>query len=112
MYNAANLKKVAWFGTLAPAVWESSLAFNRAATAEGALTAKAKELIAVALAVSSQCPYCIDTHPQRARAAGCTDAGLTEAVLVAAALRSGGAITYETHCLLWREDRSVVSATR
>ena len=99
MYDASNLKKLSRFGDLAPAAWEGFLAFDQAAMADGAIPARTKELIAVAVAVTTQCPYCIDIHAQRAKAAGCTEAELAEAVLVAAALRAGGAVTHGTHCL-------------
>lgn len=99
MYDAANLKKLATFGTLAPAAWEGFLAFDKAAMADGAIPARTKELIAVAVAVTTQCPYCIEIHTNRARKAGCTDNELAEAVLVAAALRAGGSVTHGTHCL-------------
>ncbi|MBX9627463.1 MAG: carboxymuconolactone decarboxylase family protein, partial [Gemmataceae bacterium] len=72
-------------------------AFDAAAMKDGAIPAKYKELMAVAVALTTQCPYCIDIHARKARAAGCTDAELAEAGLVAAALRAGGAITHATH---------------
>src|SRR5262245_53815572 len=99
MYDAAKLKKLARLGELVPAAWEGFLAFDRAAMSEGTIPVMTKELIAVAVAVTTQCPYCIDLHSQRAKAAGCTDAELAEAVMVAAALCSGGAVTHGTHCL-------------
>jgi AhpD family alkylhydroperoxidase len=99
MYDSANLKKLAKLGELAPAAWEGFLAFDRAAMSDGAIPAKMKELIAIAVAVTTQCPYCIDIHTKRAKSAGCTEAELAEAVLVAAALRAGGAVTHGTHCL-------------
>lgn len=99
MYDPANLKKLAKFGELTPAAWEGFLAFDKAAMADGAIPARTKELIAVAVAMTTQCPYCIDIHAQRAKAAGCSEAELAEAVMVAAALRAGGAITHGTHCL-------------
>jgi alkylhydroperoxidase/carboxymuconolactone decarboxylase family protein YurZ len=46
--------------------------------------------------------YCIDIHGAAARKAGATDAEPTEAALVAAAIRAGGAITHATH--LWAAD--------
>jgi AhpD family alkylhydroperoxidase len=67
--------------------------------ADGAIPAKTKELMAVAVALTTQCPYCIDIHTKRAKAAGCTGAELAETTLVAAALRAGGAVTHGTHCL-------------
>ena len=99
MYDAANLKKLAKFGELAPAGWEGFLAFDKAAMADGAIPAKMKELIAVAVAVTTQCPYCIDIHARKAKAAGCSEAEIADAVMVAAALRAGGAITHGTHAI-------------
>src|SRR5438128_8215092 len=100
MYDVANLKKLAKFGELAPAAWEGFLAFDKATMADGAIPVKYKELIAVAVAVTTQCPYCIDIHSASARKAGATDAEMTEAAMVAAALRAGGAVTHATHALL------------
>lgn len=99
MYDAANLKKLSKFGELAPAAWEGFLAFDRAAMADGVIPARTKELIAVAVALTTQCPYCIDVHTRKAKAAGCTEAELAEVTMVAAALRAGGAVTHGTHCL-------------
>ena len=99
MYDMANLKKLKKFGELAPAAWEGFLAFDKAAMSDGAIPARTKELIAVAVAMTTQCPYCIEVHAQKAKAAGCTEAELAEAVMVAAALRAGGSVTHGTHCL-------------
>lgn len=99
MYDPANLKKLKKFGELAPAAWEGFLAFDKAAMADGAIPSRTKELIAVAVAMTTQCPYCIDIHTKRAKAAGCTEAELAETVMVAAALRAGGSITHGTHSL-------------
>lgn len=43
------------------------------------------------------CPYCIEIHANQARNAGVTDQEISEAVIVAAALRAGAAITHGTH---------------
>jgi len=99
MYDSANLKKLKKLGELAPAAWEGYLAFDRAAMADGAIPAKTKELIAIAVAVTTQCPYCIEIHGRKAKAAGCSEAEIAEAAMVAAALRAGGAITHLTHTL-------------
>jgi AhpD family alkylhydroperoxidase len=99
MYDMSNLKKLKKFGELAPAAWEGFLAFDKAAMADGALSVKTKELIALGVAMTTQCPYCIEIHGKRARSAGCTEAEIAEAVLVAAALRAGAAVTHGTHCL-------------
>jgi AhpD family alkylhydroperoxidase len=99
MYDMANLKKMKKFGELAPAAWQGFVAFDKAAMADGAIPAKTKELIALAVAMTTQCPYCIEVHNKKARAAGCTEQEIAETVFVAAALRAGAAVTHGTHCL-------------
>ena len=99
MYNKENLAKIKKMNELAPEVMKAFFAFDKVAVADGAIPVKYKELIAVAVAVTTQCPYCIDIHAANARKAGATDAELTEATIVAAALRAGGAITHATHAL-------------
>jgi AhpD family alkylhydroperoxidase len=67
--------------------------------ADGAIPARTKELMAVAVALTTQCIYCIEVHRKRAKDAGCSEAELAETVMVAAAIRAGGAIGHGTHCL-------------
>jgi AhpD family alkylhydroperoxidase len=99
MYNKDNLAKLKKMESLAPEAMKAFWAFDKAAVAEGAIPVKYKELIAVAVALTTQCPYCIDIHSNNARKAGATDAEMTEAALVAASLRAGAAITHATHAL-------------
>src|SRR4030095_3278821 len=103
MYDVALLKNLRKLGTLAPTAWPAFQAFDKLAVAEGAIPVKYKELMAVAVALTTQCPYCIDIHVANARKAGATDAEVTEAAMVAAALRAGAAVTHATHALSsWR----------
>jgi AhpD family alkylhydroperoxidase len=99
MYNKENLARIKKLNELAPEVMKAFWAFDKLAVAEGAIPVKYKELIAVGVAVTTQCPYCVDIHVANARKAGATDAELAEATIVAAALRAGGAITHTTHAL-------------
>ena len=99
MYNKENLTRIKKLNELAPEVMKAFWAFDKLAVAEGAIPVKFKELIAVGVAVTTQCPYCIEIHTASARKAGATDAELAEATIVAAALRAGGAITHSTHGL-------------
>jgi AhpD family alkylhydroperoxidase len=85
---------------LAPEVMKAFWAFDRAAVADGAIPVNYKELMAVAVALTTQCPYCIEIHSGNARKAGATDAEMVEAALVAASLRAGAAVTHATHALL------------
>jgi AhpD family alkylhydroperoxidase len=99
MYTKENLTKIKTMNTLAPEVMKAFWAFDKAAVAEGTIPVKYKELIAVAVALTTQCPYCIEIHTGNARKAGATDTELTEAAMVAAALRAGAAVTHATHAL-------------
>ena len=99
MYDMANVKKMKAMKELAPEAMAAFSAFNDAVFKDGALSLKVKELIAVAVAVTTQCPYCIEIHVKKAKAAGCTEAELTEATLVSAALRAGGSVTHGTHAI-------------
>jgi len=99
MYNKENLTKIKKMNELAPEVMKAFWAFDKLAVAEGAIPVKYKELIAVAVALTTQCPYCIEIHNNGARKAGATEAELVEAGMVAAALRAGASVTHLTHTL-------------
>jgi AhpD family alkylhydroperoxidase len=99
MYNKENLARIKKMNSLAPELMKAFWAFDKAAVAAGAIPVKYKELIAIAVALTTQCPYCIEIHTENARKAGVTDAEITEAAMVAAALRAGGAVTHTTHAL-------------
>jgi AhpD family alkylhydroperoxidase len=99
MYNKTNLGKLKKMDSLAPDVMKAFWAFDKAAVAEGAIPVKYKELIAIGVALTTQCPYCIDIHAGNARKAGATEAELAEAAMVAGALRADAAVTHATHAL-------------
>lgn len=99
MYSLDNIKKLPKLGELAPEATSAFWAYNNAALADGAIPKKYKELMAIAVALTTQCPYCIELHRQAAVKAGVTEQELAEAVHVAAALRAGAAITHGTHLL-------------
>lgn len=84
---------------LAPVAHEAFEQFSRAVFAEGALAEKTKQLIAVAVAHVTQCPYCIVGHTKRARGKGATDEEIMEAIWVAAEMRAGGAYAHSTLAL-------------
>jgi AhpD family alkylhydroperoxidase len=99
MYRKENLAQIKKMDQLAPEVMKAFWTFDNAAVADGAIPVKYKELIAVAVALTTQCPYCIEIHSGNARRAGATDTELTEAAMVAASLRAGAAVTHATHAL-------------
>ena len=79
---------------LAPETEKAFEAFSRQVFADGALSAKAKQLIAVAVAHVTQCPYCIKGHTKAALRHGATRHELMEAIWVAAEMRAGGAYAH------------------
>ena len=79
---------------LAPAPLEAFQNFSRAVFAEGALPSVTKQLIAVAVAHTTQCPYCIRGHTKAALKAGATEQQIMEAIWVAAEMRAGGAYAH------------------
>ena len=99
MFTKENLTKIKKLNALAPDAMKAFWAFDKLAVAEGVIPVKYKELIAVAVALTTQCPYCIDIHSGNARKAGATEAEIAEAAIVAAALRAGAAVTHATHAL-------------
>src|SRR4051794_14513105 len=84
---------------LAPAVNDAFQAFSREVFADGALPEKTKQLIAVAVAHVTQCPYCIRGHTKLAVRAGATDEEIMEAIWVAAEMRAGAAYAHSALAL-------------
>ena len=84
---------------LAPGINEAFEGFSRAVFAEGALPEKTKQLIAVAVAHVTQCPYCIHGHTKLAGRKGASPEEIMEAIWVAAEMRAGGAYAHSTLAL-------------
>ncbi len=79
---------------LTPDIQDAFDAFSQRVFADGALDAKTKQLIAVAVAHVTQCPYCITGHTKAARRSGATPEEIMEAIWVAAEMRAGGAYAH------------------
>ncbi|MGH9297861.1 MAG: carboxymuconolactone decarboxylase family protein [Acidimicrobiales bacterium] len=84
---------------LAPEVNDAFDSFSRAVFKAGALPEKTKQLIAVAVAHTTQCPYCIAGHTRLASRKGASDEEIMEAIWVAAEMRAGGAYAHSTIAL-------------
>ena len=93
-HDAADLKLLKEMRKLAPADYDAWFNLNSIVGHDGAIPKKYRELIAIAVACTTQCPYCIEAHAKGAKAAGATREEIVEASLVAAALRAGGAATH------------------
>ena len=89
LYARSNLRQLGQLGKLAPDGFKGYQAFSAAATKAGKLSAKFKEIIAVAVANAIQCPYCIDVHTKNAERQGAIGEELAEAIMVTAAVRAG-----------------------
>jgi AhpD family alkylhydroperoxidase len=83
----------------APGPADAFKAFSESVFAEGALPGKVKELIAVAVAHVTQCPYCIRGHTERALRRGATQQELIEAIWVAAEMRAGASYAHSNLAL-------------
>ena len=79
---------------LAPEPYDAFQKFSRKVFAKGALTTKTKQLIALAVAHVTQCPYCIRGHTKAAMREGATPEELMEAIWVAAEMRAGAAYAH------------------
>lgn len=76
---------------LAPDQFKAFLDFEATVWKDGALPTKTKELMALAIAHVTQCPWCIDAHTQRAVKAGASDAEVGETIFVSMAMAAGAA---------------------
>src|SRR3954463_3579694 len=94
-HDAADLRFLKDMGKLAPTEFSAWLNLDSmVAREDGAIPRKYRELIALAVACTTQCPYCLDVHTRGAKKAGATREEVAEAALLAAALRAGAAVTH------------------
>jgi AhpD family alkylhydroperoxidase len=96
VYPNATRETAEWRRKLAPAATEAFESFSRTVFQAGALDEKTKQLIAVAVAHVTQCPYCIRGHTKLAHRKGATGEEIMEAVYVAAEMRAGAAYAHST----------------
>jgi AhpD family alkylhydroperoxidase len=99
-HDPSDTKLLKDMKALAPADFDAWRGLNAiVAREDGAIPKKYRELIAIAVSCTTQCPYCLDAHTKAAKAAGATRAEVAEAALLAAALRAGAAATHGTLAL-------------
>jgi AhpD family alkylhydroperoxidase len=99
LYPAATRELATKRAALAPKVEAAFRALGEVVFADGALPAKIKQLIAVATAHVTQCPYCIRGHTRAALRAGATREEIMEAIWVAAEMRAGAAYAHSALAL-------------
>ncbi|MEO8260104.1 MAG: carboxymuconolactone decarboxylase family protein [Acidobacteriota bacterium] len=93
-HDGADLRLLKEMKKLAPAEFTAWATLDGIVKLDGAIPRKYRELIAIAVACTTQCPYCIEAHAKGAKAAGASREEIVEASLLAAALRAGGAATH------------------
>ena len=94
-HDSDDLKRLAEFKELAPEEFSTFAAFDKTVGREdGAIPRKYRELIALAVACTTQCPYCLEVHTRAAKRAGASRQEVAEASMLAAALRAGAAVTH------------------
>ena len=94
-HDSDDLKVIAEFKQLAPTEFKGFVELDKiVGRDDGQIPRKYRELIALAVACTTQCPYCLDVHTRNAKKAGATREEVTEAAFIAAALRAGAAVTH------------------
>jgi len=99
LYPPATPELAARRAELAPEINDAFQKFSRQVFADGALPEKTKQLIAVAVAHVTQCPYCIRSHTRLAQRKGAGEQEIMEAIWVAAEMRAGGAYAHSAIAL-------------
>ncbi|WP_338144468.1 carboxymuconolactone decarboxylase family protein [Neoroseomonas marina] len=98
-YSATLRDRGKELGQLHPEIVKGFVALNNGAAKTQHLDAKTRELIALAVAITTRCDGCLDAHVRKAQAAGATKEEIAEALGVSIALNAGAAFTYALHAL-------------
>ena len=98
-YNPEDLKKFGNIGEFEPNLAKKFFDYYGDVFAEGALTAREKSLIALAVAHTIQCPYCIEAYTTDTMEKGCDEKQVMEAVHVAAAIRGGSSLVHSVQMM-------------
>lgn len=98
-YNPEDLKKFANVSEFEPNLAKKFFDYYGDVFKDGALTAREKSLIALAVAHTIQCPYCIDAYSVDTLEKGCDESQLMEAVHVAVAIRGGASLVHSVQMM-------------
>ena len=94
-HEPSDLKRAAQLGRLAPAEFAAWQAFQQVVDrADGVVPRKVRELVSIAVALTTQCSYCLDVHTAAARRHGVTAEEIAEVTFVAGAVRAGGSLAH------------------
>src|SRR5674476_1600700 len=94
LYSVATRENAEKRAALAPEIIEAWRNFSRTVFKKGALPEKTKQLIAVAVAHVTQCPYCIHSHTEQAMKKVASKEEIMEAIWVAAEMRAGASYAH------------------
>ncbi len=105
-HNPSDLGLLKEMRKAATTEFDAWLALDKIVGREGgAIPRKYRELIAVAVACTTQCPYCLEVHSKAAKAAGASREELVESAFLAAALRAGGGATHGAMALKFYDSK-------
>jgi AhpD family alkylhydroperoxidase len=103
-YGKKDIEKAAKMYELKPALMQAFLDFDGKVFADGSLDKKTKELIAIACAHITQCPYCIEDHTKKAKKAGASPEEISEAIYVSVAMKAGSAMAHSCIAMMTLEE--------
>jgi alkylhydroperoxidase/carboxymuconolactone decarboxylase family protein len=93
-YDTQHLADFGKIADVKPELGKKFFDYYTSVFADGALTAREKSLIALAVAHTVQCPYCIDAYTQDCQQKGADVEQMTEALHVAVAIRGGASLIH------------------
>lgn len=94
-YKSEDLKKFKEVGAFSPELMQQFFSYyNQVTASDGALTKREKSLIALALSIAKQCPYCIEAYTEACLQNGSNPQEMTEAIHVTAAMEAGMALIH------------------
>jgi AhpD family alkylhydroperoxidase len=99
LYKSTYINRLSEFSSLQKETFSSFISFDQKAMKAGKLSVKEKELIAIAIAHVTGCPYCIEIHVKAAKKAQVTKEEMAEAIMVATALKAGSAMAHGVNAL-------------
>lgn len=103
-YKKEDIHKISVLGQLLPETMRALRDVNEKVFQEGALSTKTKEIIAIAVAHVTDCPFCIDIHTKNALREGATDEEIAEAIMVGVAMRASSALSHSVFAINAMED--------
>ncbi|SOC44974.1 carboxymuconolactone decarboxylase family protein [Ureibacillus acetophenoni] len=99
LYQKSYIRRLPELSKLAPDTFKAFVEFDNKALSDGIIPKRTKELIAIAVAHVTGCPYCIDVHVSAAKKLEVSKDEMSEAIMVATALKAGSSIAHGLNAL-------------